>query len=122
MGANVQNTPEDAQRVLTWGFQEAVAVLTEEGIDMSVVRAASLKLAAFLVKFGTLRDHAPTSTPKLRVIRAPESQLKLPLKPRTAVPTENFNPPRPIDPDPDLVATQVMLAAGFHEWAVQEIA
>jgi len=71
---------EKARRILGLGIQEAVAYATDRGIEMATIKAAALDVGAFLLKFAATAPKAPPSRPRLKVVRAPETQLRLPLE------------------------------------------
>jgi len=68
-----------ARRFLTLGIQEAVNLATEAGLEFTTIKAAALDVGAFLLKFGAPAK-TPPARPRLRLIRPPAIQSKLPLE------------------------------------------
>jgi len=77
MPVTVENTVEDAQRVIFLAVQYGIEYALGHGIAIEVIQAAALKTADFLRVFGTPpKSHTPETLPKLRVIRPPSRQLR----------------------------------------------
>lgn len=68
---------EKARRILGLGVQEAIAYATDQGLEMADIKAAALEVSDLLLKFGTVPKPAPPAL-KLKVVRAPKTQLRLP--------------------------------------------
>gem|GEM_PF-5366806 len=77
----VENTTEDAQRVILLAVQSGVEYALGHGIDLELIQAAALEAADFLRVFGTPpKCPAPKPSPGFRVVRPPITQLRLPLE------------------------------------------
>ncbi len=70
---------EKARRLLGYGVSEAVKMARDEGIEESAIRTAAVDVAALLTKFSE-GAKASLARPKLRVVRPPSTQLRLPLE------------------------------------------
>jgi hypothetical protein len=76
---HVQNTVEEAERILTLSLNHGLAYCVDHGIDREVINAAVLKVADFLRELGEASFKEPAS-PELRVVSLPGTQLRLALE------------------------------------------
>jgi len=73
MSPNTDRNSTDAYRILLLGIQEAIQVATSEGSTSDDIKAAAVKLIAFLRTLGDQRPRQPC----LKILRLPERQLML---------------------------------------------
>ena len=72
-----ENTVESAGIILTRMFMAGLEYCREHGIDEANIDGAMPRFVAFLQTL--VEPTTPTPPPSLKVVRAPETQLKLPL-------------------------------------------
>jgi hypothetical protein len=71
----VDNTEEDAQRVLLHSIQAGIEYARDQGIDIALIQRAALVASDFLRKFGTPAKVDPK--PGLKVVRPDARQGRL---------------------------------------------
>jgi len=81
MPVTVENTVEDAKRVIMLAIQYGIEYALGHGIAIEVIRVAAVGTADFLRGFGTPpKSQGSAPPPRLRLVRPPSRQLRLPLE------------------------------------------
>ncbi len=69
---------EFARRILYYGLDEAVKMARAKGVRESDIKAAAATVAKLLMMYSAIKPASPP--PKLRLVRPPSTQLRLPLE------------------------------------------